>query len=417
MTIEVAELFAGVGGFRLGLERAGGFETVWANQWEPPGSDARQFAWRCYEAHFGRGSCVNRDIEEVLAEAESGALDIPDVDGLCAGFPCQDYSVAKPSSRARGIEGRKGGLWWGIYRFLKLKRPVFALLENVDRLLKSPVSQRGRDFAVILSCLHELGYCAEWRVLNAADYGMPQKRRRVFILAYRPGSGLGGTLDAAFPCKLPDGPGGQVARAADVSGEPWEVAAAFAADSPKASIWQVSGSMSADGAVATCKVLPVYDGPAVTLGDLRVPDSEVPEAFFIDPRDLPRWERQRAAKMVERTTAAGYTYTYSEGAMAWPDPLDKPARTILTGEGGKAASRMKHAVYAEDGRIRRLVPDELDMIQTFPRGWTAAGGLSDSQRAFCMGNALVVGIVERIGAEVARRLGTGAADRREPGCS
>ena len=159
----------------------GPFETIWANQWEPDGSDAKQFAWRCYEARFGVGSCINEDINKVINQYEMGEREIPDFDMLVGGFPCQDYSVAKPLSRSGGIEGKKGVLWWDIYRMLHLKKPKYLLLENVDRLLKSPVKQRGRDFAIILSCLADEGYSVEWRVINAAEYGMPQKRRRTYI--------------------------------------------------------------------------------------------------------------------------------------------------------------------------------------------------------------------------------------------
>ena len=200
----MAELFAGVGGFRLGLDgyhdkknpqfnmpAAGPFETVWAHQWEPKGTPARQFAARCYEAHFGEGSVVNEDINKVLDEADSGEREIPAVDMVVGGFPCQDYSVAKPLSQAHGIEGKKGVLWWDIYRFLKIQQAKgaecarYVLLENVDRLLKSPAPQRGRDFAIILSCLADLGYSVEWRVINSAEYGFPQRRKRVYVYAER----------------------------------------------------------------------------------------------------------------------------------------------------------------------------------------------------------------------------------------
>lgn len=194
--IRVAELFAGVGGFRLGLDGydddrhpefhmdpAGPYHTVWANQWEPDGKPTRQFAWECYEQRFGKGSCVNEDIAVALDKAEQGDLRIPDFNMLVGGFPCQDYSVARTLSSSDGITGRKGVLWWQIRRLLKMRRPKYVLLENVDRLLKSPAKQRGRDFAIILSCLDQLGYQAEWRVINAADYGMPQQRRRTYIFA------------------------------------------------------------------------------------------------------------------------------------------------------------------------------------------------------------------------------------------
>lgn len=194
--IKVVELFAGVGGFRLGLdgysnpkypdfdmEPAGNFHTIWANNWEPDGRPTKQFAWRCYEKRFGEGSCVNEDIAVVVEQIKNGERELPEFDMLVGGFPCQDYSVAKPASLASGIEGKKGVLWWSINAILEMRHPKYVLLENVDRLLKSPTAQRGRDFAIILSCLYRLGYSVEWHVVNAADYGMPQRRRRVYIYA------------------------------------------------------------------------------------------------------------------------------------------------------------------------------------------------------------------------------------------
>lgn len=179
--IKVVELFAGVGGFRIGLERASKqFKTIWNNQWEP--STKRQDASIIYCRRFGTQGHSNEDIATVPTS------DIPDCDLLCGGFPCQDYSVATTLQRSGGIEGKKGVLWWQIYRILKEKddnRPKYLMLENVDRLLNSPAKQRGRDFAIILSSLASLGYAVEWRVINAAEYGMPQRRRRTYMVAYR----------------------------------------------------------------------------------------------------------------------------------------------------------------------------------------------------------------------------------------
>ena len=420
--IRAAEMFAGVGGFRLALDgyhdpdhpefdmpAAGPFHTVWANQWEPDGSSAKQFAWRCYETRFGTGSCVNEDIAAVLDECEAGMRDIPDFDMLTAGFPCQDYSVAKPLGQARGIEGKKGVLWWDIYRMLHLKRPNYLLLENVDRLLKSPAKQRGRDFAIILSCLAEEGYSVEWRVINAAEYGMPQKRRRIYIYGERSAVEWdlssrilsSGVIARAFPVE----PAGTRIGSIDVSADPYDVSRSFGIGS-KLSPFQNAGAMQ-HGDVLTMQTVPHYDGSRMVLGDVLVPDSEVPEEFFVKDEDLPKWEYLFSSKHEARTAKTGFTYYYSEGAMDFPDPLDKPARTILTGEGGKAASRMKHVVRGDSGRIRRLVPDELDQLQTFPKGWTseeAPGHLmTPAHRAFCMGNALVVGIPHRIGCAIAER--------------
>ena len=402
--IRVAEMFAGVGGFRLALEGygnpgdafymppAGDFETVWANQWEP-GTDSRQFAWRCYESRFGEGSCVNLDIEKALDEYESGEMEIPDFDLLVGGFPCQDYSVSKPLADAKGIEGKKGVLWWSIERMLSLKKPRYVLLENVDRLLKSPASKKGRDFAIMLCCLRDLGYSAEWMVVNAADYGFPQRRRRVFIVAQRKeeDSGRSVLLSALQASSF-----GHVERF-ELPETPYMASETFgdAKKSPFLSYGKMSG-----GWVATCIVEAHFEGVHKTLRDVIVKDSEVPEQFFIEDSTLERWEYLKGAKREPRVAKNGHEYVYSEGPVAFPDDLDKPSRTILTSEGGSGASRMKHVVRGDSGRLRRLVPDELDALQGFPSGWTQ--GMTDSQRAFCMGNALVVGIPHLIGMEIAR---------------
>ena len=410
--IRVAELFAGVGGFRLGLDgysdperpefdmpAAGPFRAVWANQWEP-GSDRRQFAARCYEARFGEGSVVNEDIHAVLDKYEAGLVEIPDVDMVVGGFPCQDYSVAKTLSQAAGIEGKKGVLWWDIYRFLRLKRPRLGLFENVDRLLKSPAPQRGRDFAIILSCLASLGYAAEWRVVNSAEYGFPQRRKRVYILAVRTGEAWdlgarldGGVMARAFPVERVGG-----WDSFELLSTPAENSERFGAGLA-ASPFKAAGAMQA-GRVATADVEARYGGPRATLGDVLVPEGEVPADYFVPEGQRGEWEYLKGAKRIERVSKSGHAYTYSEGSMAYPDPLDRPSRTILTGEGGRTPSRFKHVVECPDGRLRRLVPEELERLQGFPAGWTATG-MTDGNRAFCMGNALVTGIPHAIGTVLA----------------
>lgn len=415
-TIRVAELFAGVGGFRLGLDgyhnqsngiaplpAAGPFETVWANQWEPPGTPARQFAWRCYENRFGENSCVNEDINVVLDKAEAGTFEIPDVDMVVGGFPCQDYSVAKPLSQAGGIEGKKGVLWWDIYRFLKLKNPKYVLLENVDRLLKSPATQRGRDFAIMLSCFGDLGYSVEWRVINSAEYGFPQRRKRVYIYAVKnPDTwdleqrAKDGVMADALPIEEP-------LRFTEVAipEDPYEATKTFSLGAKK-SPFETGGVMQNFKAL-TFSVVESYDGPRKVLGDILVDESTVPDSFVIHADAVHKWEYLKGSKREERVNKkTGFTYLYSEGSMSFPDSTEKPSRTILTGEGGKSASRFKHVVKV-DGRLRRLVPDELDALQGFPKGWTDTG-MTDGHRAFCMGNALVVGIPHLIGKELARRI-------------
>lgn len=420
--ITVAELFAGVGGFRLGLEgykdssnkadnlpKAGTFKTIWANQWEPPGSPTRQFAANCYRTHFGNDSVVNEDINKVLNEYELGLRDIPSVDMVVGGFPCQDYSVAKPLSQSGGIEGKKGVLWWDIYKFLQIqldKSPENAewcLLENVDRLLKSPASQRGRDFAIILSCLASLGYCVEWRVVNSAAYGFSQRRKRVYILARRNANWelserlTSGIMSRAFPFN----PVGNISYV-DIPKDPFVATKDFNSERSKTSPFLDAGVM-VDNRVITCKVEEVYKGQFKTLGDVLSPEIEVPENYFVDSSQLYRWEYLKGSKREERINKhTGQSYFYSEGSMAFPDLLTNPSRTILTGEGGASPSRFKHIIKVGE-RYRRLVPDELDQLQGFPKGWTNTG-MSDNNRAFCMGNALVVGVVNRIGKEIYKEL-------------
>jgi DNA (cytosine-5)-methyltransferase 1 len=163
--IRVVELFAGVGGFRIGLEGASdAYQTVWNNQWEP--STKHQDASLVYRARFGNEGHSNNDICTIATN------DIPDHDLLVGGFPCQDYSVAATLSRSGGIEGKKGVLWWQIYRILEEKgekRPNYIFLENVDRLINSPATQRGRDFAIILASLWKRVYFAQYTSWQCAQ--------------------------------------------------------------------------------------------------------------------------------------------------------------------------------------------------------------------------------------------------------
>jgi DNA (cytosine-5)-methyltransferase 1 len=397
----VVELFAGVGGFRIGLERSG-WETVWANQWEP--STKTQHAFHCYVERFGPAGAVCEDIHEVMNEAEAGLRSIPDHELLVGGFPCQDYSVAKTLNQATGIVGKKGVLWWEIYRLLMMKRPPYLFLENVDRLLKSPTKQRGRDFGVMLAALANLGYEVEWRVVNAADYGFPQKRRRVLLIGRHVGSAerdpnevlYAGPLARALP--VAGGPVLSSVPTFRIDGTPADVSEAFGA-TKGVSPFRNAGYMS-QRRVWTLDLEPAWDGPFVTLGDVLESSSDIPESFFIPAEQLPRWEYLKGTKREQRYhKGTGTPYFYVEGPIPYPDRTDWPARTILTGEGGRTPSRFKHLIQVEDGRFRRLTPRELERLNGFPDDWTDTG-MPEGRRAFMMGNALVVGLIERVGAEL-----------------
>ena len=405
LPLRAVELFAGVGGFRLGLEPAG-WSVVWSNQWEP--STKAQHASRTYVANFGGAGHSNADISEVLDSVERREWELPDHDLVVGGFPCQDYSVARPLNEAAGLVGKKGVLWWQIYRLLRLKQPKYILLENVDRLLKSPASQRGRDFAVILASLASLGYTVQWRVVNSADYGFPQRRRRVFIVGEHTADRLRdptsaifeqGTLAAALPVE----PATTLAASLKLEKALEAVSANFGKGA-KLSYFKNAGVMQ-DWKVWTANVQPNYEGSYQTLDGILLDDSHVPDSFFVRNENIEKWRYFKGAKAEPKRNKAGFEYTWTEGAIPFPDALDKPSRTILTGEGGPSPSRFKHIIQ-QNGRLRRLTPIELERLNGFPDAWTT--GHSDAKRAFLMGNALVVGIVERIGSELAERALSGS---------
>lgn len=399
----VAELFAGVGGFRIGLAAAG-FRTVFSNQWEP--STRAQHASEVYVARFGSDGHTNVDI----ASVES----IDHVDLMVGGFPCQDYSVAKSLKAARGLEGKKGVLWWEILRLVEQSRPKFLFLENVDRLLKSPAQQRGRDFAIMLKTLTSAGYVVEWRIINAADYGFPQRRIRAFIVAIREDWQKHQASAAVQITRT-----GILARALPIAKNLENLAIINLSDAADVlsesfgkgltrSLFMNSG-VATDGQAVTAKTAPSFAGPFASLGDVLVDESEVPAAYRVSATRLDEWKYLKGAKAIQRQHAGGGTYTYSEGSMAFPDALDRPSRTILTGEGGSSPSRFKHIIKV--GRsYRRLVPLELERLNGFPDDWTRFGAdgaeISDARRAFFMGNALVIGLVERVGKILAKEMRT-----------
>jgi len=401
----VAELFAGVGGFRIGLAKAG-WKTVFSNQWEP--STKVQHASDVYVANFGDEGHSSEDIAKVDRIPKKFDL-------LVGGFPCQDYSVAKTLSHAKGLRGKKGVLWWEILRLVELHKPKFIFLENVDRLLKSPSNQRGRDFAVMLRTLSDAGYIVEWRVVNAAEYGFPQRRIRVFIIA-RKGKTLGksvtpyeyltkrGILARALPVESTQLDCTEVSIDDDAE----KVSKFFNKAGSEKSPFLNSG-VFLDGMAYTIRTEAAPKSVKFqTLGDILQPDSEIDESFFIPANQLKDWKYLKGAKSIDRVhKGSGAKYKYSEGAMAFPDLLTNPSRTILTGEGGTSPSRFKHIIKTRNG-YRRLTPIELERLNGFPDDWTrfnqVGDEVSDTKRAFFMGNALVVGLIERVGKVIAEDL-------------
>ena len=400
----VIELFAGVGGFRCGLNHVtlkndvvtenGNWECLWANQWEP--ATKTQEAYECYGKRFGFDNLINVDIFEVDKH------DIPDHTLLVGGFPCQDYSVAQTLSNSKGIEGKKGVLWWAIEETLAIKQPPFVLLENVDRLLLSPAKQRGRDFGMILRSFYENGYDVEWRVINAGEYGLPQKRRRTYIFAYHKSTNYYKRMQEVedrdvifekgmFVKQFPIKDLYEDITVADVSeyNSLIDVSNQFKCEFYNAGIMK-------NGGIYTVKTKSDYK-LIYPLRNIRE-ENEVEEKFFLKDAQLEKFKFLKGGKKIPRVKPNGEPYLYCEGSMPFPDNLDAPARTMLTSEGG--VSRTTHVI--EDFKTKRprlLTPVECERINGFPDNWTNTG-MSDKKRNFMMGNALVVGVIERIGREI-----------------
>ena len=391
----ICELFAGVGGFRLGFDRLeSGWKTTWFSQWEP--GKKNQWAHDCYVKHFGDSPDLKGEYHTGEDISEMAKENIPDHTLLVGGFPCQDYSVAHTLASSKGIEGKKGVLWWQIRDTMIAKKPPFCIFENVDRLLKSPAKQRGRDFGMILACLYELGYSAEWRVINAATYGAAQRRRRTFIFAYRNDTKFGmievdktpqdillrdGLMAKAFPiCEI------LTEKETVISTDLVDVSDHFAFD------FRQAGYMS-NGKIYTADVNELEEDP-ILLGNIL--QKKADEKYFItDDEQMAKWVYLKGAKKIPRKSANGHEYIFSEGPIAFPDPWDRPGRTMLTSE--STLNRSTHVVADPGtGKLRILTPIEAERLQGFDDDWTNSG-MPQRMRFFCMGNALVVPMITRMG--------------------
>lgn len=402
----VVELFAGVGGFRCGLNKVelkgnkvtekANWKFVWANQWEP--STKSQEAYDCYSKRFGKEEISNIDIFNVNKE------DIPNHTLLVGGFPCQDYSVAQTLSNSKGIEGKKGVLWWAIDDILKIKKPPFIFLENVDRLLLSPANQRGRDFGIILRSLYEKGYAVQWRVINAAEYGFQQKRRRIYIVAYHKTTRYYDKMknlnmkdiifkEGIFSNIFPVNDAESVSNVSDISEISYKNLKEVS-DNYKIQFYN-SGVMC-NGKIYTTKTEPncntIY--PLSKIREL----GKVEKKYFLSEDKIEKFKYLKGSKRIPRIKPNGEPYIYSEGKMPFPDNLNAPARTMLTSESG--ISRTTHVIEDyKTKKLRLLTPVECERINGFPDNWTNTG-MPDKKRYFMMGNALVVGIIEKIGEEL-----------------
>lgn len=414
--MNVLELFAGVGGFRIGLENSDKnfFKTRWSNQWEP--SRKSQDAFEVYDYHFPNSENINISISDIPDEKFASM----DADMIVGGFPCQDYSVARSKKNEQGIEGKKGVLFWEIIRATRIIKPKYLILENVDRLLKAPSKQRGRDFAIMLTAFNNLGYSVEWRVINAADYGRSQRRRRVFFFVFRNDTKYAKSLDSKFENKdivfeehkYDDYifQTGLFATQFPIKQSPVKNRQVFyeleddivaVSDNFTGTVWN-TGVMR-HGKYYSIETSANFDGKPITLGEILQDENEVPDKYFLtDKAKLEKFQYLRGPKRLERTSADGHTYIYSEGGMSPHDDLNLPGRTMLTSEG--TVNRSTHFLLINN-KYRLLTPIEAERLQDFPDDWTAYKKIedgtvvevSDKMRMFFMGNALVTEIVRKIG--------------------
>ncbi|MHC5247505.1 DNA (cytosine-5-)-methyltransferase [Enterococcus sp. LJL90] len=425
--MKIFSMFDGVGGFIVGLNNSDPnfFHTTYSNQFEPSKKSQDAFEVGLYQ--FPEMSHINTDVElipdEKFEEMKSNGVDM-----IVGGFPCQDYSVARSKKHELGIEGKKGVLFWQIIRAVNHINPKYLILENVDRLLKSPSKQRGRDFAIMLAAFNELGYSVEWRVINAAEYGRAQRRRRVFFFVYRNDTRWAKHLDIMYENSRPidnlldnEDPHkydeyifktGLFARQFPIVNFPYKSRHSFS--SLSADVVEVSDYFTGKiwntgvmrhGKYYTIDTKPTMEEIPINLKDIILPESEIPKNYYISGEKLEKFKYLRGAKRVNRTSADGHEYIYSEGGMSPYDSLDLPGRTMLTSEG--TINRSTHLLFI-NGKYRLITPIEAERLQDFPDDWTKykintvgeISEVSDRMRMFFMGNALVTGIVTRIGNEL-----------------
>lgn len=399
------DLFAGIGGFRLGIEKAGeslqrterrgvrlsrdksnieggdneqpetwrdrklkqseNFECVYTNEYD-------KYAAQIYEKNFG-GTVDTRDITTIPTS------DIPDHDFLVGGFPCQAFSIA---GKRGGFDDTRGTLFFDIARILKAKQPRLLLLENVKGLLSH---DNGRTFKTIISTLDELGYDLQWQVLNSKNFGVPQNRERVFIIGHLRGE----PRPQVFPIRESDSPSipeegyssgkGQRIRGSDIS-------AAIDANYHK-------GQGSTRQMIQSYMIHNVYGG----FGEKKVrefhdysPTIRTPKGGGHLPMVAMKWQRTEKGRQARRESQKqGRDYTpFSDGHRELA-PSDRGAVGALTSQ-----AIAKDSLIGNEMQIRRLTPVECERLQGFPDGFTE--GVSDTQRYKTLGNAVTVNVIEWI---------------------
>ena len=353
MGLKFFDLFAGIGGFRLGMERAG-HECVGSCEWD-------KYARETYKKNFGSYPEYN-DAKNMSLTSQ------PYFDVLCAGFPCQAFSIA---GKRMGFEDTRGTIFFEIARIAKEKRPRYLFLENVRGLLSH---DKGRTFRTILNTLDEMGYDAEWQVLNS-KYFVPQNRERIFIIGHLRGERTGKIFPLGQFYEKDDSKKLEQVGNIDTQGHN--------------SLWGrvydpngIAANLNANGGGLGAKT-GLY-GIVNDKGNLR----QVDHTTAVDANYWKGVDNHAQRTMICKPVLTPDREEKRQNGRRFKEDGD-PAFTLT--------SQDRHGVY--DGvRIRKLTPVECERLQGFPDNWTQ--GVSDTQRYKQCGNAVTVNVVEYIAKEL-----------------
>ena len=360
-TIKYFDMFAGIGGFRTGLKNVGDFfmPVGWCEI-----DKKTQKAYRALYETEGEYFCD--DARAINTD------ELPDIDLICGGFPCQPFSV---SGRRLGLADTRGTLFHEIVRVAEARRPAYLLLENVPGLLNH---EGGKTFGVILSAIHELGYSLEWCVLNSANFGVPQQRRRVYIVGYLD-SRLSGKI---FPLSESDGasliqviPGGQGQRVYSPEGASTCLTSQGGGWGAKTGLYFVD--MNPDPRVAS-------------------------EARCITVRQDSGISNHRGEHSGVLITGARAVITPDrENVRQQGRRIKEPDEPMFT-----LTAMDKHGVEY-NGRVRRLMPQECFRLQGYSDAQyeaVAALGLPEAQLYKMAGNSVTTNVVTAVGWKLASEI-------------
>ena len=363
--IRYFDMFAGIGGFRAGLTRAGGFQCVGH-------CEIDKYADASYRAihDIGKEECYYPDAREI----DPGEM--PDFDLLCGGFPCQSYSMA---GHRLGFADPRGALFFEIARLAEAKRPSYLLLENVPGLLSH---DQGRTFAAILSTLGDLGYHVEWSVLNSAAHGVPQSRRRVFLICYLDPRCAGKVLpvfgnDPKALIQLIGGPQGY--RVYDPEGVACTQASGAGGMGGKTGLYLVDLSKGAPERTEIARCLTARYGQT----------------------SLSNHPRERSGVLlIKDPTKKGYKEALPGDSVDLGYPGSKTRGGRVSKLAHDAAS--VQGIVERGGRIRRLMPRECLRLQGFEEDQIdrLLAITSDAQAYRQAGNSVTVNVIEAIGRRI-----------------